>query len=302
MPRGGRSSRGCVRPSRIISLAAAFALAGAAGPVGAQEPPPPRRVVSINLCTDQLALMLAAPGQLVSVSRLAHDPDSSAMFEAARKLPANGSGAEEVYLLAPDLVLAGTYSSDATVQMLRRLGIRVERFAPAQSLADIPRRIAQMGRVLGRETAAARMIARFNADLVALRQAPKRRPRAALYYVNSFTLGDRSLAGDILKAAGFDNIADEAGLDWGGTLPLERLILLAPEVIVKGRDYPGQARAEEPLSHPALRALKRSRVIGPLTDRDWICGTPRVLEAIRALRLRAAGPGAESAAQKGPEP
>lgn len=245
---------------------------------------PPRRVVSVNLCTDQLALLLAAPGQLVSVSRLAHDPDSSALHRRARAIPTNGSGAEEVYLLNPDLVLAGTYTADATVRMLRDLGIPVERFAPARSLEDIPARLAQMGRALGREDEAARQIAAFRAELAALSDPPARRPRAALYYVNSYTLGDRSLAGAILNAAGFANVASEAGLTHGGTLPLEQLVLLAPEVIVKGRDYPGQARAEDPLTHPALRALERTRVVDTLTDRDWICGTPLVLNAIRRLR------------------
>ncbi len=268
-----------MRPSRLISLTAALVLAGAAALAQ-----PPRRVVSVNLCTDQLALALAAPGQLVSVSRLAHDPDSSALYRRARAIPANGSGAEEVYLLNPDLVLAGTFTSDATLRMLRDLGIPVERFAPAQSLDDIPARLEQMGRALGREAEAARLIAAFRAELAALSAPPARRPRAALYYVNSYTLGDRSLAGAILNAAGFANIATEAGLEGGGTLPLERLILLAPEVIIKGRDYPGQARAEDPLTHPALRALERTRVVGTLTDRDWICGTPLVLNAIRRLR------------------
>ena len=61
-------------------------------------------------------------------------------------------------------------------------------------------------------------------------------------------------------------------------------MLLAPEVIIIGRDYPGQARAEEPLAHPALRALTGTRIAATLTDRDWICGTPRVLGAIRRLR------------------
>lgn len=271
--------RGCVRPSRLISLTVALVLTGAAVLAGA-----PRRVVSVNLCTDQLALLLAAPGQLVSVSRLAHDPESSALYDAARPIPANGSGAEEVFLLKPDLVLAGTYTSDATVRMLRNLGIPVERFAPARSLDDIPARLEQMGRALGREDEATRRIAAFRADLTQLSTPPARRPRAALYYVNSFTLGDHSLAGSILGAAGFSNIATEAGLDWGGTLPLERLILLAPDVIVKGRDYPGQARAEDPLTHPALRALERTRVAATLTDRDWICGTPLVLSAVRSLR------------------
>ena len=49
----------------------------AAAPAAAQEAP--ARVVSMNLCTDQLAMLLAAPGQLLSVSKLARDPMSSAM-------------------------------------------------------------------------------------------------------------------------------------------------------------------------------------------------------------------------------
>ena len=88
----------------------------------------PGRVVSLNVCTDQLALLLGAPGQLVSVSRLAHDPRSSAMAGAARAIPANGASAEEGVLLRPDLVVAGSYTARATVEMLLRLGYRVERF------------------------------------------------------------------------------------------------------------------------------------------------------------------------------
>ena len=252
---------------------------------------PPERVVSVNLCTDQLALRLAAPGQLVSVSKLAHDADSSAMWEAAQQLPANGSGAEEVYLLNPDLVLAGTFTSDATVSMLRGLGIRVEQFAPASSLDDIPRLIRQMGAALAVPGRADALIDTFERELTALRSprdSDVQRPRAALFYVNSYTSGTRTLAGDILTAAGFVNIAAEAGLDYGGTLPLEQLVMLRPDVVIAGRNYPGQARAEDNLDHPALHALRGS-VMGQLVDRDWICGTPDVLTALRdmaALRQR----------------
>ncbi|TNF58550.1 MAG: ABC transporter substrate-binding protein [Rhodobacteraceae bacterium] len=267
-----------MRTSRFISLLAALALAGAAA-AGT-----PQRVVSVNLCTDQLALMLAAPGQLISVSRLAHDADSSALVDQARALPTNGSRAEEVYLLAPDLVLAGTFTDPATVAMLRDLGIRVELFEPARSLADVPANLDRMGRLLGRGAQAAEMIAAFERDLAALTVDLEPRPRAALYYVNSYTAGDRSLAGDILRVAGFDNVAAETGLDWGGVLPLEQLVMLAPDVIIEGRDYPGQARAEDNLTHPALAALTHTRKAGSLTDRDWICGTPQVLHAIGAMR------------------
>jgi len=233
--------------------------------------------------------MLAAPGQLVSVSRLAHDPNSSAMVDAAHGLPTNGSGAEEIYLLNPDLVLAGTFTAPATVNMLRDLGIQVELFAPATALADVPQRVAQMGDALGRKAEADTLIAAFKAELAALRSdTGPSRPRAVLTYVNSYSSGNATLAGDILRAAGFDNAAAELGLSSVGTISLEELILLNPDVIVQGRDYPGAARAEDNLHHPALRALKGAHFTSDMTDRDWICGTPHVLKAVhdmRALRL-----------------
>ncbi|MEO0811096.1 MAG: hypothetical protein AAFW82_10790, partial [Pseudomonadota bacterium] len=43
----------------------------------------PRRVVSMNLCTDQLAMLLAAPGQLYSVSYLAGRTDASVLADRA---------------------------------------------------------------------------------------------------------------------------------------------------------------------------------------------------------------------------
>ena len=71
----------------------------------------PQRVVSMNLCTDQLAMLLAAPGQLISVSYLAQDARSSAMAEAAQGFEMNHGLAEEIAFLRPDLVLAGRYTT-----------------------------------------------------------------------------------------------------------------------------------------------------------------------------------------------
>ena len=93
----------------------------------------PARVVSINLCTDQLAMMLADPGQLVAVSHLARDPRSSTMVAQAMAYPITYGRAEEVFLKAPDLVLAGTYTTQATVDLLQGLGVEVALLAPPSS-------------------------------------------------------------------------------------------------------------------------------------------------------------------------
>ena len=266
---------------RLGARAAALALATLLAWAGAGRADAPGRVVSINLCTDQLALMLAAPGQLVSVSRLSQDRRSSPMAAQAAALPGNSALAEDVYLHRPDLVLAGTFTSRATVSMLRRLGVKVVELPPVTSLGEVADRLRTVGAALGREAEAGRAVARFEADLAALRVELAARPRAALYYANGYTSGDRTLAGAIIAAAGFANVATELGLSRGGHLPLERLVLAAPALVVTGRPHRGAARAEDVLRHPALAALGRAQAV--TTDRDWICGTPHVLRAVREM-------------------
>jgi len=163
-----------VRLSRLISAAALVLVTGAAA-----YGETPQKVVSMNVCTDQLAMLLAGEGQLHSLSALAVDPRISGMVEEARAFHINSARAEEIYLMKPDLVLAGTYTARASVEMLERLGLRVVRFAPANSLADVPLRLREMGAVLGREARAAELVAAFEAGLARLKDnAPEQRPRA----------------------------------------------------------------------------------------------------------------------------
>lgn len=270
----------------------AGALLCAPGPSLAEAPP--ARVVSINLCTDQLAMLVAGQGQLVSVSRIATDPRSSAMVEQAARYPANNGLAEEIYLMDPDVVVAGQYSSPATLAMLERLGIRVVRFDLARSLADVTRGLAQMGDVLGQTARADALIAEFEAGLAAYQTDLAAQPRAALFYANGYTSGDQTLAGHILARAGLDNIAADYGFETGGNIPLEVLAMAAPDAVITSQPYPGGSRAEEIMGHPVVDSLRASLPQAGLTDHDWVCGTPFVLRAIAdmvALRdqIRAGG-------------
>ena len=270
-----RSTLVSVQISKIIPLAAALTLVGAVAHADA-----PSRVVSINLCTDQLAMLIADDDQLISVSKLAADPRSSAMAEQAADLTPNSALAEEIYLLNPDLILAGTFSSRATVSMLERLGIPVILFDPAYSLDDVRDRMVQMGDALQQPDRAAELIAEYDASLAAYRAEITERPRAALYYQNGYTSGDSTLAGQILATAGFDNIAEDAGYPYGGFMPLELLALNNPDAIITGTPYPGASRSDEILDHPVVDHLRDRLPQAVFTDRDWVCGTPYVLRAI----------------------
>ncbi len=242
----------------------------------------PQRVVSMNLCTDQLAMLIAAPGQLISVSDLATDPRMSPIHEQARDYVTNHGRAEEIYLMRPDLVLAGQFASGPTVAMLRRLGLRVEVLAPAESIASIRDDIRHIGTLLGREAAAEQLLDRFDRRLARLRaELGRDRGRVALYYANGITSGTDTLAGTILSEAGFDNIARDYGITTTAALPMELVVMARPDRLIAGAKWPGQSRSEAILDHPALaRVAPRSDV----TDRDWICGTPFILDAIANLQ------------------
>lgn len=270
--------RGSVRISDLIRGAAAVALAVTALPALGD---PPARVVSMNLCTDQIAMLLAAPGQLVSVSNLAADPALSPMADQAAAYVPNYGRAEEIYLMRPDLVIAGMFTSGPTVAMLRRLGVRVEVMPPAESLQSIRDEITRIGGFLGRQQQAAELVAGFDAGLAALGKDGTR-GRAALYYANGFTSGRATLAGAVVAAAGYDNIAADYGIEDTSPLPLELLVMAEPDRLITGAKWPGQSRSEAILDHPAL--ARAAPGLAEVTDRDWVCGTPFVLRAIEALQ------------------
>ncbi|WP_299753527.1 ABC transporter substrate-binding protein [uncultured Boseongicola sp.] len=259
--------------SILKTLALAGYLAGAL-PVWAVDAP--GRVVSMNLCTDQLAMMLAAPGQLVSVSRIALDPVSSAMSAEAAAYPINAGIAEEVFALAPDLVLGGTYTDPFAVQMLRDLGIEVVQFPIVSQLSDIPDVVRQMGAALGRVATADILAREVEARLDTISNVTDEGvPEAAFFFANGYSLGAGTLSHDIVTKAGFANLAERLGRSGGGRLSLEELLLNRPDVLVSAQPYPAASRSEEIMAHPALDGIPRV-ASGP----EWVCGTPLTLRAL----------------------
>lgn len=243
----------------------------------------PKRVVSINLCTDLLAMMLADEGQLLSVSRIALDENVASLASEARAYQINNGQAEDVFLMQPDLVLAGVYSPPATLDMLRNLGIRVEIFDIETSLDGVRDQVARMGAVLHREAAAKALIEDFDARRAALAANSGERPSALLYHPSGYTSGVGSLAHEILDLAGFRNAAVEAGYAEGMRMPLEVLALSNPDLVITSTPYPGGSRAEDVMQHPAVLALRDSRAATTSTSHDWVCDTPFVIRAAEKL-------------------
>ncbi len=245
----------------------------------------PKRVVSMNVCTDQLAMLVAGEGQLHSVSYLAGDPSTSVLAGEAGRYKMNHGLAEEIFLMHPDLVIAGTYTTRTTVDLLRRLGIRVEEFAPESTIDDIRTSLQRMGELLDRPERAAELVAELDHGLddLATNRPPER--TVALYYANSYTSGGGTLVDAVVDAAGLVNLADRLGIAGTAELPLELLVLAAPDMVAGDETrYAKPALAQEVFMHPAFKALleKARPVVVP--SPYTICGAPFTLEAARILQ------------------
>lgn len=255
---------------------------------GAGQAEAPKRVVSMNACTDQMAMLIAGDGQLHSVSYLAGDPETSVLAAEAKRYVVNHGLAEEVFLMQPDLVVAGTYSTRATVGLLRRLGIPVEEFEPENSFEDIRANLDRMGRILGRTDRADQLIADLDRRLAELKGNPRPDFTVATYYANSYTSGAGTLVDAIISASGLVNLAASLGFSGTARLPLELLVLAKPDMLVDGGTrHSAPALAYENLMHPAYRMLADQTASVVVPAPYTLCGAPFTAEAARLLRAAA---------------
>ncbi len=250
---------------------------------GAYASEAPQRIVSMNVCTDQLVMLLADRDRIASVSYLATDPSVSSMVREAAGLPQNHGLAEEIFLLDPDLVIAGTFTTRPTVALLQRLGHRVLDVPPASSVEDIIANIRLIAGAIGADERGEALIAEFEAGLAALGGGPGDGMPAVAYWSNGFTSGGGTLAADIMTRAGLTNLAAERGLTGTAQMPLEALVSSDPQLLVLGPRYRGNALAHQILDHPALQAWADSRHVVTIEDAAWVCGTPLVLKAVARL-------------------
>ena len=229
------------------------------------------RVVSLNLCTDQM-LVLLAPEKIAALSPLARDPSLSYVAEKAAHLPTVRASAEAVLRLHPDLVLAAPYGAQTTLALLAQERIPQLRITLPRDFAGIRRMTRLLAVTLGVPERGEALIAAMDAKLAALPR-PEHPARALVWEPRGFTAGPGTLMDAVLRAAGLDNASD------GRSVSVEALLRRPPDLLVVPTDPAYPSLATELLDHPALAHLRR-RAIPPVLA---ICAGPFNAEAAAML-------------------
>jgi len=270
----------------LLAFLAAVLPAGA----GASDDAP-QRIVSLNLCGDELLLRLADREDIASVTFLGGDERFSSVAAATEGLHLNRGQAEEILPLRPDLVIAEPYSARTTASLLKRAGIPVIDLPVPTTFEEVYQQIEEIAAVLGQEERGRQLVAEMQQRLAALGPpSAGRQPLAAVYQPNGFLVGPGTLVHEVLTTAGLRNLAAVALQDHYGALPVERLIWHQPELLILNRAKETAASlAHEILHHPALEEAfsdMRTVVVHPSL---WTCGGPGLVEAVELLRHAAAG-------------
>jgi len=244
----------------------------------------PRRVVSFNICADQLAVALADPAQIVGLSPYATQPALSAVAEEARAFPQIQWHAESTISLNPDLVLVGPRDRSVTQRLLNALGFRVVEIEFVSTIAQAREQIQRVAALLGHPERGAALLARLDAARARLASVPRPSVTTALLVErNGYSEGPASLAAGMIAEAGLKAPAGApAGI--GGYVSLERLIVMRPDILVLHSliDQP-RDQGSVYLTHPALQALYPAsrRIILP--GQYTLCGGPGLVAGLDHL-------------------
>src|SRR3546814_9461461 len=94
----------------------------------------PRRIVSMNMCADQLLIELADRGQIAALTELSRDPVLSFHADRAQSYPVADSSAEEVLMLRPDLVVSPPFQRQEALSLLNGRSVKIVTVGFADSL------------------------------------------------------------------------------------------------------------------------------------------------------------------------
>ena len=242
------------------------------------------RLVSMNVCADQLLLTLADPEQILGLSRFARDGWQSQAGDISRYQVLSG-GAEDVLLIRPDIVVASAFDKRSTRELLKAKGLRLVELAVPKTLDEARQQIREAGDITGHPDRAAVEIARLDAALARARRAvSERHYRVLPLSRRGWVAGSDSFVGSLLGETGLRSAAGDLGFAFGGFASLEAIVNLRPDfIVVSQAGDTAKDDGQAFLLHPALERFypPEKRIVIP--ERMTECGGVLLADALDAL-------------------
>ncbi len=250
----------------------------------APAPAPPRRVVSLNMCADQLVIALADPGQIAGLTEWARDPQLSFYADRAKALPFTHRSAEEILERRPDLVIDAPYRTKTLLAPLKARGVTMLDLPQQDNLDGTEESIRLVAGALGHPERGTALIASIRSQLAAFDAPPGRGRSAAYYQRQGYLTGTDTLVDDLMHRVGLVNIAARLGRPALSQIPLEQLALARPDfVVTEEGTRAGEDRSGAMIRHPLLDAALPPGHHLYIPQALTVCGGPGYPRAVAML-------------------
>lgn len=276
---------------RRRALAVAAALLGGAGLLWATSPAPrakapavPQRIVSINLCADQLVLALADRAQIAGLTKNATDVEMSGEAAKAHGIPLLSNSAEQILAIEPDLIIGMPASRSAALRALPRQDYPLLDLATANTLDEIYTSIRETAAAVGHPERGSALIARMQGELAGLPKPGEGRV-AAYYQRRGYMTGTGTLIDELMGRVGLVNLAGKLGKPPLSQLSLEEMVAAQPDfLIVESATDVVTDQGSEMLHHPAIKDIPRISI-----PQAWtVCSSPAYTQAARSITAQIA--------------
>lgn len=239
------------------------------------------RIVSINPCVDAILVQVADASQIAGISSYSQDAAATSIpLALAMRFHATSGTAEEVVVLAPDLVIAGGHVAPSTIAALERMHIPLLQLDVPTTITESDAQVRAIAAAAGHPERGRQLVARVDAAVQSARPPGGSQIGALVWQGGGLVPGSGTLADELLRVTGFRNLSADYGLRQWDVLPLEYLVAKPPRVLLSV----GEAdRGDRVLSHPVLRSLAGRVAIRPYPARLLHCGGPTIIDAVDRL-------------------
>jgi len=226
-------------------------------------PQKPRRIIPHAVGLTEILWAIAPRENIAAVHRSCLNPEYSFIAEEMVGFPETyaSEDAEVVIGLRPDLILTTYYSSE---EFKNRLRLSAVPFVEIGFFGDIPsiqEQVEILGRIIGEEAAANRLVATMQRNVAAIQEFARARrgekPLRAVYYgFHGYVAGENSTFDSLCGLLGVVNIPTAEGVRFFKQIDYETLLKWDPDIIIVPEN---SGLEQELLGHKILATAKAVR-------------------------------------------
>jgi iron complex transport system substrate-binding protein len=246
------------------------------------------RIVSLAPSLTEIAFAIGCGERLVADTVFDDYP------AVARALPhvadTRTANLELVAALHPTIVVALHDQEAEGSPIERQLGIPVS-YLPNRDLGDLTADIDGVGRACDRTSQAAALAKSLTQKIASIASASRGRPRPHVLYLlglPGFAAGKHSFLGDMIEAAGGENVASASDEPYPD-LNAEAIVRADPDVIIVAVDTPFDKDVRAQMPWRVLRAVRDGAVLRPPSDDIMERNGPRIVEGLSWLHSALSG-------------